>query len=222
MKANTLGLPLQCARHGDRDQTLRPHPPFTQQSQLARYSSLVLLSFALWPVWGGFAQTNSDSSFAAAWTAAVADPENAREILDAYGMEWCASQQQFEARMGQGATELGCERFGNADIPSVRDSFIPNNTRPIKTVRLLFNVFARDDGSAPTATAADVAAQVAQLNADFAPSRIQFTYQMRTIRSSQFWDRAIHLTQVADRWTPRLVPRAAAHHHRSRLLESSA
>ncbi len=45
-----------------------------------------------------------------------------------------------------------CTPRGNSDDPAVRDSHIPTDNTPIKTVRLYIHAFANDDGTNPTAT----------------------------------------------------------------------
>lgn len=80
----------------------------------------------------------------------------------------------------------GCPLEGDCDNPSVRDGYIPNGSTPIKTIRIRVHVFAETNGSNPTSTLAETAQQIAKLNADFAPYRIQFAHTAHIINDSAF------------------------------------
>ncbi len=79
-----------------------------------------------------------------------------------------------------------CPLMGNCDIASVRDTWIPDSTYPITTLKMYFHVFRNDDGSNPAASVQDVADAVDALNEHYLPLRIQFEYDMRFISSTQF------------------------------------
>lgn len=83
---------------------------------------------------------------------------------------WAAKAPAAEAFGG------ACPTQGDCDIPAIRDAFAPGASTPMRWFRVHFIVFAEDDGSNPAATEAEVVAQVANLNADFLPWRIQFTH----------------------------------------------
>jgi hypothetical protein len=117
----------------------------------------------------------------------LADPDHAKHIAAAAGVDWCQVMESFRRRHPQLA-ELAssCPTYGSCDDPAVRDLWIPIPSTPIRTVRLKFNVFCRDDGSNPAATQADVDAQVAQLNSDYLDAHIQFVYQTEFINDTTF------------------------------------
>lgn len=99
--------------------------------------------------------------------------------------DWCQTVPKWEAK-GQGRPAgPGCG-LGTCDTPSVRDSWIPTSSTPIRTVRLKFNVFCNNDGTSCAATQASVDAQVAQLNSDYAPSKIEFCYSTRFINNTTY------------------------------------
>ncbi len=79
-----------------------------------------------------------------------------------------------------------CSQAGPCDDPVLRDENTPGPTSPWVVIRLYINVFAEDDGSNPASSAPVIAAQIATLNAAYAPSRIRFVYQWRVVNSSQF------------------------------------
>ena len=116
------------------------------------------------------------------------NPDRFKTIQQAPVRDWCQTQIRFRqrnaARLAAAAT--GCMIEGPGDIPANRNACIPNVSTPIKTVRLKFNVFRNNDGSNPAATQAGVDAQVAQMNSDYAPARIQFIYRTAFLNSTQF------------------------------------
>jgi hypothetical protein len=92
--------------------------------------------------------------------------------LPGQGIEWCGTQQKWEAKgLGGVAGAPACPTLGICDVPAVRDSWI--SAQPI-SLNIHFNVFANSDGSNPAATQASVDAQAATLNSDFAPVGISF------------------------------------------------
>jgi hypothetical protein len=102
--------------------------------------------------------------------------------------DWCGTQRVYEQRYkashnGAAAPEA-CDQNGPCDDPTERDTWIPDGSRPIQYVRMIIHLLAQDDGSNVFSTPQNVAAQVAQLNADYAPVGIQFVYQLHQINSS--------------------------------------
>ncbi len=103
------------------------------------------------------------------------------------GIEWCNTQRKWEAKgLGGVAGGPACLTQGTCDVPAVRDSWIPGSSTPVLSLNIHFNVFANNDGSNPAATQADVDAQVATLNSDFAPSKIQFCATTTFINDSAY------------------------------------
>jgi hypothetical protein len=95
--------------------------------------------------------------------------------------QWCAMHERY---LDQPASDAGglrgvCPPNGPCDEPDERDAAIPDPDTPIKYVRLVFHVFCHNDGSQCLVTPADVDAQVAQINANYAPWRIQFSHETR-------------------------------------------
>ncbi len=102
-------------------------------------------------------------------------------------LDWCQTQVRWNARAGNVASAaLVCPTQGSCDIPAVRDGWIPDESTPIVTICVKFNVFANDDGSNPAATQADVDAQMVQLNSDYLPSRIQFEATTEIINDTTY------------------------------------
>jgi hypothetical protein len=79
-----------------------------------------------------------------------------------------------------------CAAYGPPDLPANRDAAIPTASSPVKTVRLMFHVFAESNGSNPAATANQIAQQVATLNTLFLPHRLQFVSQWRVVPDSNY------------------------------------
>lgn len=102
-------------------------------------------------------------------------------------VDWCQTQHRWKAKAGnlQGVA-AGCATQGTCDTPSVRDSWIPSGATPFRTMHIKFNVFANSDGTSPAATQAGVDAQMVQLNADFAPSRIQWVATTQFINNTTY------------------------------------
>ncbi len=104
----------------------------------------------------------------------------------AVAKEWCQTQQAWEAKRLGGVAGPGCATEGTCDTPAVRDSWIPDASTPVRSMRIHFNVFANSDGTSPAATQAGVDAQMVQLNSDFAPSKVQFCYTTEFINNTTY------------------------------------
>ena len=100
-------------------------------------------------------------------------------------VDWCATD-TMQTKASPIAGVGTCPLQGECDIPSVRDSWIPDGSKPPILIRMKFNVFANDDGSDPVATQAEVDAQLAHLNEDFAPFGFQFTGETEFINSTEY------------------------------------
>ncbi|MCC7373803.1 MAG: immunoglobulin domain-containing protein [Verrucomicrobiales bacterium] len=117
----------------------------------------------------------------------AAEPHRVKEILHEAGTDWCGAAAQTRVRnplrlMAAGA----CQTEGPADLPANRDACIPNANTPFKTIRLKFNVFRNNDGSDAAATQAQVDAQLAELNAAYAPAKIRFVQTTEFINDSRY------------------------------------
>ena len=101
----------------------------------------------------------------------------------------CLTHQRYLANLQeQGINPLTvvCAPDGPCDNPIERDAAIPDANTPVKTYRLSIHVFCENNGGNCAATQADVDTAVARLNADFAPWRIQFVYQMNFVNSTRY------------------------------------
>lgn len=107
---------------------------------------------------------------------------------------WCGTHTNWVATAGsQGCTPQApgaCPTCGTCDTPSVRDSWWDPEP-PIVTIRLQFHVINLCDinGQNCVGELLNVPAELAQLNADFAPYRVQFTegapVEIRNVNSEE-------------------------------------
>lgn len=119
------------------------------------------------------------------WTLACCFGLAALAVADGGDGDWCQTYERWAAR--HSPPEGGeCPIQGTCDIPEVRDSWIPDPAKPIKTLRMRFIVFAEDDGSNPAATQAEVDAQLEHFNQDIVASRFQFVAETEFINSTEF------------------------------------
>lgn len=103
-------------------------------------------------------------------------------------VEWCGTYVNWAAKVGnqRAVADGACPTYGRCDRPSVRDSWIPKPCTSIVRIRVKLNIFCYDDGTNCYETPSDVAAQMAQLNADYAPYRVQFTWDTQYINNSTY------------------------------------
>lgn len=115
------------------------------------------------------------------------DGDHVKAFIDQHGGDWCQTEQRWEQKVTfDKQNPMACPVFSQCDIPSVRDASIPGGSDPFMSLRIYFNVVANDNGSSPAATQAQVEAQVATLNAHFAPMRIRWTYGWRVVNSTAY------------------------------------
>jgi hypothetical protein len=129
-----------------------------------------------------------------------ANPMEAKAILTKHRIEWCGTEYDFERRYPSLSPRItgNCQTMGTADTPAVRDAAIPTASAPFKVIRVVVNILANDDGSNPVATRADADAQIAQLNADYAPARIRFVLSAFYICKSTRFRNPANLTTEID------------------------
>jgi len=126
---------------------------------------------------------------AAAAVAAIAASSNAPLARADKPVDWCPTHENWVAKVGviagQGST---CPTLGDCDTPSVRDSWIPQSADPVVRIRLRFHIFCNDSGAPSTcaATSTAVTAQMAQLNSDFAPWNIGFSYTSEFVNETDY------------------------------------
>jgi hypothetical protein len=115
------------------------------------------------------------------------DGDHVKAFIDQHGGDWCQTEIRWVEKNGLNKeSPLACPPIGPCDNPATRDTNIPGPNDPFTSLRIYFNVFANDDGSNAAANQARVEAQMATLNAQYAPSRIRFTFGWRTINSTAF------------------------------------
>ncbi len=103
--------------------------------------------------------------------------------------DWCATVDRYVTRARtRGASEEAalCAQEGACDDPVVRDAHVPDAETPVKAYQLSIHMFCEDDGTDCVGTPADVAAQVASLNAAFLPWRIQFAAEVEFVHATRF------------------------------------
>jgi hypothetical protein len=112
--------------------------------------------------------------------------EQLKEWIANNGGDWCNTQHAYDARRAKDINLPTCPVEGPCDVPALRDSLIPKPSDPIITLRIKFNIFCNSDGSNCAATQAQADAQLATLNANFLPLRIQWTARTSFINSTQY------------------------------------
>jgi hypothetical protein len=145
---------------------------------LLKTSSVIALAVAL--CGGGIALANDKPV-----KPDVAPPQ----ILEDGTKPLCGTFETWVANNPEDAEEGvagGCPLKGDCDNPTVRDLFVPNASTPIKTIRLRVHIFANSDGSDPASSLAETTQQIAKLNTDFAPHRIQFVHTAHIINNSTY------------------------------------
>lgn len=101
--------------------------------------------------------------------------------------DWCRTNQMFLEKYPEKRIAIsGCPTEGACDDTLERDGWIPSVATPITKLHLIFHVLRNDDGSDPAADPGTIASQVAELNKDYLPSRIEFTYTWHYINSTKF------------------------------------
>ena len=92
---------------------------------------------------------------------------------------WCGTQRLFDLKpISKPVEPNACPQYGACDGPVLRDASIPIPSQSLTTIKLLFHIIHNTDGSSPATTESMVAAQVANLNADYLPSRVNFEYEV--------------------------------------------
>ncbi|RKX26520.1 MAG: hypothetical protein DRP45_03355 [Candidatus Zixiibacteriota bacterium] len=104
------------------------------------------------------------------------------------GSDWCGTMKIWEQTQLEyyGKVSKDCAAEGSCDYPIWRDPWIPEVDDAIMYVRLVVHVLAEDDGSNVITDSAETWAQIDNLNAAYAPWRIQFLAEVDQINSSQW------------------------------------
>ena len=115
-------------------------------------------------------------------------PAAETEELISAGADWCGTQrifeQKYQQKFGLGPVPEACDQHGPCDAPIHRDPWIPEPGEPVQYIRMIIHVLALDDGSRVYSSPEDIAAQVEQLNDDYAQAGIQFVYTVNQVNSS--------------------------------------
>ncbi len=115
------------------------------------------------------------------------DGDHVKAFIDEHGGDWCQTEVRWmQKNSANKAPGLACPPLGPCDNVANRDQNIPGANDPFTSLKIFFNVFANDDGSNPAANQARVDAQMATLNAQFAPSKIRWTAGWRVVNSTAF------------------------------------
>lgn len=147
--------------------------------------SLVVFTVLMLPLAASGHPHGHSPKAAHAQALAQSDLGGAKAGLAGAGIDWCRTHQKFLERYPSHPKDASCFE-GTCDNPINRDASIPNSGTPIKTINLIYHVFRESDGSNPAATQSDVDLQTDELNAAFAPSRIQFNYTVNFINNSTY------------------------------------
>lgn len=99
----------------------------------------------------------------------------------------CGTQEIWDAKVAAHRSVAGLCDQGPCDAAATRDSWVPTPSTTLTFFKVYFNVFREDDGANPACSAADVDSQLAQINADYLPYRIQFEKAgMRFVNSTAY------------------------------------
>jgi hypothetical protein len=89
--------------------------------------------------------------------------------------EMCGTMERYYQLEGERAMQ--CYQNGDADNPNIRDLHIPDNSTPIKNVRLYIHTFSNADGSYPAISEGRVMQQMDYMNEVYEQYRIQFVWE---------------------------------------------
>jgi PKD repeat protein len=101
------------------------------------------------------------------------------------GVEHCWTQIIYNQKYATKDAQA-CTPQGPCDDPGLRDSWIPDGSVPITYIKLFFHIVRNTDGTNAATTPEMVAAQVAHLNQDYLPYRIQFEYDWQFVNNSAY------------------------------------
>ncbi|MCM2272766.1 MAG: PKD domain-containing protein [candidate division Zixibacteria bacterium] len=101
--------------------------------------------------------------------------------------DWCGTQKRWAEKQPAFTNEAAaCPTYGPCDVAGTRNAYIPDPGQSTTIIRLMFHIITLDNGTNASTTPAMIEAQVANLNADYAPVRIEFEYQYQTHASSAY------------------------------------
>lgn len=108
-------------------------------------------------------------------------------LADTQG-DWCGTTTRYlsanSSRYDKALAD--CPIEGPCDVPTMRDSFHPSTSDSMTWLKIMIHIFRNSDGSSPAASAATVVSQMKELNKDFFPARIQFSYDWRFVDDTRY------------------------------------
>jgi len=96
-------------------------------------------------------------------------------FLSLVSAEMCGTMERYYQLEGDRAMQ--CYQEGDADNPNIRNLHIPDNSTPIKNVRLYIHTFSNADGSFPSVSEGRVQQQMDYMNEVYEQYRIQFVWE---------------------------------------------
>ncbi len=103
--------------------------------------------------------------------------------------DWCHTMQNFlehEDESGIYKSTAACPQRGMCDDPATRNSWIPGAADEFTHIHLMIHVLRNDDGSNPATTPQTITNIVSELNRDYAPVKIEFSYDWRYVDDSRY------------------------------------
>jgi len=113
----------------------------------------------------------------------MVSPTQAEGLDGNYG---CGTYERWEAKIladKSVQSPEACTQYGVCDDPGERNTWIPGAEESITTIRMVVHVLRSSTGSNAIVSDATVDMQVAHLNADYLPSRIQFEHTINHVDS---------------------------------------
>jgi len=102
--------------------------------------------------------------------------------------DWCGTTEHYYAKNNRRLNKnlAACPLEGPCDDPANRNAAIPAPNAPFTHLHLMIHIFRNDDGSGAVSDEATVISQMAELNRDYEPSRIHFSYDWRFVNDSRY------------------------------------
>ncbi len=108
-------------------------------------------------------------------------------IADTQG-DWCGPNTRYMQTYGSRYAKLlaDCPIEGPCDNPEMRNTYIPQGGDSITWLKIMIHVFRNSDGTAASASPATVVSQMKELNKDYLPAKIQFSYDWRFVDDTRY------------------------------------
>ncbi len=114
------------------------------------------------------------------------NPGQIKEIIRKHQVGWCSStfvEQELETGNPDKSPQADCNVY-QCEFPANRNLYLPTPGQETFYIRVVFHIFANNDGSNPATTVSECQQVFARLNNDFAPAGIQFLLDNIYIRNS--------------------------------------